>query len=78
MRVCGDYRLHLTQNLSVGELPKITSCGLYTADTTSYAFAMSLDFTRQEVNYTNWSFGSDEWHNNISASIAVYIWRRIS
>lgn len=22
MRVCGDYGLHLTQNLSVGELPK--------------------------------------------------------
>ena len=78
MRVCGDYGLHLTQNLSVGEMPKITSCGLYTADTTSKLYAMTLDFSRQDINYTNWEFGGDEWHNNINASIAVHMWRRIS
>ena len=92
MRVCGDYRLHLTQNLSVGELAK------HSHENGGWIWAVSSNFNTGSYNipsatngnaieYVNGkdkqkvysdSAGSNGYHNNISPGIAVYCWRRIS
>lgn len=92
MRVCGDYRLHLTQNLSVGELAKHSHeeggwmwAVAYNFNTGSYNISgatngNAIEYTngknKQKVYST--SAGNNGYHNNISPGIAVYCWHRIS
>ena len=89
MRVCGDYGLHFTQNLSVGELPSLNANVPTAAGTLSNVEplqrwsctavcvpnndAYSGQFITVTINGT-----SNQSHNNISPAIAVYTWRRIS
>ena len=90
MRVCGDYGLHLTQNLSVGE-------------TGNLKLSMALSGTSDAIKRDNHfciKYEACEWtenyqymgatgcfttfdvtptgapHNNVSPGIAVYAWHR--
>ena len=85
MRVCGDYGLHLTQNLSVGELPKLTGTfQAYTWNNGSPSGVFSNTKIDGSVNVSgegtfnrfNFNVGNNTPHNNVSACIAVYAWHR--
>ena len=97
MRVCGDYGLHLTQNLSVGELAshdghlydlsEIKGHGnkaylnwlsdALVATDTGYGFVNYSTSSELRPTYpTGKSLGGNKYHNNLSACIAVYCWRR--
>lgn len=83
MRVCGDYGLHLTQNLSVGELAKHSHT--YTTaptafkqiDTSSNDCIKPNDTGTCKISsMTTSSTGNNTYHNNVSPGIAVYAWHR--
>ena len=92
MRVCGDYGLHLTQNLSVGELAKHSHengdwmwAVSYHLNTGTYNIASSTN--GNAIEYINGkdkqkvysvSAGDNRYHNNVSPGIAVYCWKRTS
>ena len=85
MRVCGDYGLHLTQNLSVGELAKHHHSIYYDPSYEAYPYAGTGVWKQGLINingpyginnnvgeYT----GANQYHNNIASCVAVYLWHR--
>ena len=86
MRVCGDYGLHLTQNLSVGELPKekLRFLNGWTASGTGTGnwLAMSAYYWGNNEEYCDIEgplvSRMNLHHNNVSPCIGAYVWRRIS
>lgn len=91
MRVCGDYGLHLTQNLSVGELPQIKGtfgCSVPQnhANFANGVFANTSFGTSQAkvaqpidantVYGYRLSFGDNQRHNNVAPCVSAYLWQR--
>lgn len=92
MRVCGDYRLHLTQNLSVGELPTITgrimnACaqdenqgidgdGVFSSFSAGGSGRPSNSTYDAKADSVELNFGSNMMHNNTSPCVAAYLWKR--
>ena len=85
MRVCGDYGLRLTQNLSVGELAKHHHSIYYDSSYEAYPHAGTGVWKQGLINingpyginnnvgeYT----GDNQYHNNIASCVAVYLWHR--
>ena len=82
MRVCGDYRLHLTQNLSVGELASHTHAQYVTANPGAGNYNTRIDYKEDALNVNTYyqvetgATGGNNYHNNISPCVAAYLWKR--